>query len=227
MSYIQESYIKFCNLFEYPVKTKYHIPNYNPHSIYSEILCSLFNDEWQKPVQDNISYIKNKFNNHIPIGKKLYHCSLQHDLNFNDLKNKDRITFFGLDIVISLWYILEMNTFRSKTCNGKLYEFVVVKNIPFHILHELTDNPKDYDIYKTTGISCIHPQIAFHGDTESKPPYDLCIELAMNMKYFKDYIEVKQTYIVDPTILDNNKYKNGFNPVDSIIEIEMVSLISL
>ena len=227
MSYEQESYTSFYDLFEYPYKTKYGLPNYNPYSIYSDIFCSLFNDEWKKPVQDNISYIKNKFNNYIPIGKKLYHSSLNHELNFTNMKNKDRITFFGLDVVISLWYILEMNTFRSKTCNGKLYEFVVVKNIPFNILHELTDNPKDYDIYKRTGISCIHPQIAFHGNTESKPPYDLCIELAMNMKYFKDYIKLKQTYIVDPTILDNNKYKNDFNPIDSIIEIEMKSLISL
>ena len=211
-----ESYIKFCNRFQYPLKIK-STPNYNPYSL----CCNLFNYEWQVPVQDNISYIKNKFTNFITVGTKLYHGSLQHDLNFNDLKNKDQITFFGLDVVISLWYILEINTFRNKMRNGKLYEFVVVKDIPFNLLCELTDNPKDYNIYKKSAISCIHPQIAFHGDTESSPPYDLCIELAMNMKYFKDYIKLKQTYIVDPTILDDNKYKNDFNPVDSIIEIEL------
>ena len=202
------SFIKFCNLFEYPYKTKYPIPNYNPFDNFEIFRCN----EWQKPFQDNISYIKNKFDDYIPVGTKLYHGSLDNDLHFT----KERITFFGLDVVISLWYILEMSTFTSNKCNGKLYEFVVLKNIPFYILQKLTDNPKDYK----TEISCIHPQLAFHGDTFSNPPYDLCIELAMNMKY-KDYIKLKQTYIVDPTILYTNKYKNDFNPVDSIIEIEM------
>ena len=223
MYYEKESYIKFCNMFQYPLKTKYSIPKYNPYGLYSEICCNLFNDEWRNLVQNNITYIENKFTNCITVGSKLYHGSLQHDLNFNDLKNKEQITFFGLDVVISLWYILEMNTFRNKMCNGKLYEFVVVKEIPFNLLCELTDNPKDCNIYKKSAISCIHPQIAFHGDTESDPPYDLCIELAMNMKYFKDHIKLKQTYIVDPFVLHNNKYKNDFNPVDSIIEIELHS----
>lgn len=216
MYYEKESYIKFCNLFQYPLKTK-SIPNYNPYGLW----CNL-NDEWQAPVKDNISYIKSKFTDCITVGTKLYHGSLQHNLNFNDLKNKDRITFFGLDVVISLWYILEMNAL----CNGKLYEFVVVKDIPFNLLCELTDNPKDYNIYKKSAISCIHPQVAFHGDTDSGPPYDLCVELAMNVEYFKDYIKLKQTYIVDPFVLNNNKYKTDFNPVDSIIEIELQSFLS-
>ena len=216
----KESYIKFCNRFQYPLKTK-SIPTYNPHG-----LCCNLNDEWHALVQDNITYIKNKFTDCITVGTKLYHGSLQHDLNFNDLNNKDRITFFGLDVVISLWYILEINTFRNKMINGKLYEFDVVKDIPFNLLCELTNNPKDYNIYKKSAISCIHPQVAFHGDTDSGPPYDLCIELAMNVEYFKDYIKLKQTYIVDPFVLNNNKYKTDFNPVESIIEIELVELQS-
>lgn len=40
-------------------------------------------------------------------GIKLYHSSLNSELDF-DKFDKDKYTYFGLDIVISLWYILEM-----------------------------------------------------------------------------------------------------------------------
>jgi hypothetical protein len=46
------------------------------------------------------------------------------------------------------------------------------------------------------------------------------------MKYFKDFIQIKHTYLVDPRILYNNTTKlfKQFNPVDSITGIELSNI---
>lgn len=101
---------------------------------------------------------------------------------------------------------------------GKLYEFNVVKPIPIYLLTELYDHPKGNSTCKEK--ACIHVQMAYHGDPSAPPPYDLSTEVTMNMKYFKDYIQLTKTYLVNTNILYDNRYKlfNEFNPVEAIIE---------
>jgi hypothetical protein len=100
---------------------------------------------------------------------------------------------------------------------GKLYEFNVTQPIPFYLLEELYDHPKGNRICRKN--ACVHPQLAFHGTTEEDPPYDLSIEVTMNTKYFNDYIQLSQTYLVDTNILYDNRSKlfSEFNPVEAII----------
>jgi hypothetical protein len=175
--------------------------------------------QWNAPITRNIHYIKETFpDGYLPIGTKLYHGSLE-QLDFRALK-RDRITFFGLDVVISLWYILELSGKHVNTI-GKLYEFNVITPIPIRLLEPLYDNPKGDLGCRKEKIACIHPQLAFHGDVDTSPPYDLCIELAMNMKYFKDYVQLTQTYNVDTRILYTNRRAlfTEFNPVEAITGI--------
>ena len=196
--------------FVYPIP--FPVPLSNPYD-YPEVPV-----EWETPITNTLMHISELVeNNHIPIDTKLYHGSLDHHLDFNRL-TRDEITFFGIDVVISLWYIFEMQL-HSHFKLGKLYECVVIKPIPVKIITDLFDNPKENESCISEPIGCIHPQISFHGDGNSGPPCDLSIELSMNMKYFKDYIKVVKTYVVDPSILYENidKSFSEFNPIQSII----------
>ena len=206
--------------FVYPIKND--VPLSDPYSFLTYLPFTGINSQWKKPVEKVVHYISKKIidsNNCIPVGTKLYHGSLDHNLSFS----KDIITFFGIDVIISLWYILELkdNSWWSSPKLGKLYEFVVTKPIPVILIKELTNNPKESRICYRENIACIHPQITFHNkDDISTPPKDLCIEVTFNMKYFKENISLKKTYLVDPSILSKNRYKSlqQFNPVKSIVE---------
>jgi len=219
--------------FVYPQIPNNELPRSNPYGISSTILpWKWINKKWDIPIQHNIDYIKKTFSDvdgrlYLPIGTRLYHGSINQDLDFRSLKN-DRITFFGLDIIIALWYILERQRSYIHFRKGKIYEFIVVEPIPLYLLFELYDNPKDNSHCSKEGIACIHPQIVFHGDESTEPPYDLSIELTMNMKYFKDYIKLRHTHIVDPAILYDNRNKlfSEFDPTKSITDIELSDMKS-
>lgn len=207
--------------FVYPIISNDHLPKLNPYGMLSFLPWNWMYTQWDEPITRNNNYIKEKYaDGYLPIGTKLYHGSLE-QLDFKALK-RDRITFFGLDVVISLWYILELSG-KYVTTIGKLYEFKVIKPIPLMLLEPLYDHPKGDPYCRRTQIACIHPQLAFHGSVDTSPPYDLSIELTMNMKYFKDHIQLTQTYIVDTSILYNNRRAlfTEFNPVEAITGIEV------
>jgi hypothetical protein len=208
--------------FVYPIEND--VPLSDPYSLLTYVPFTGINTQWKKPVEKVVDYISKEIidsNNCIPVGTKLYHGSLDHNLTFS----KDMITFFGIDVIISLWYILELSDMSwSSRKLGKLYEFVVTKPIPVILIKELTSNPKETGRCYREKIACIHPQITLHDKRASMfttpVPKDLSIEVTFNMKYFKENISLKKTYLVDPSILDRNRYSTfqKFNPVKSIIE---------
>ncbi len=205
----------------YPIISNNELPTINPYDL---TLKEMDKYGWDEPYQENIKYIQKTFSdNVIPVGTILYHGSNEHNLNFNELK-KDRITFFGLDFVISIWYILELNGgFRmfTKYKHGMLYEFKVIEPIPIHLIHRLYDHPNGVSICNKEKIACIHPQIGFHGSsTRTYPPFELGIEVTMNMKHFKNHIQLIKTHVVDVNILRENKYFlfNKFDPKKAILE---------
>ena len=207
--------------FVYPIIPNNKLPKSNPHGSGLDFFLpwSWVHKQWDDPITRNINYIQEQFpDDYLPVGTKLYHGSLE-QLDFKAMK-KDRITFFGLDVVISLWYILELSGEEVDTI-GKLYEFIVVEPIPLRLLEPFYSHPKEDIQCRKDPIACIHPQLAYHGDTDTSPPYDLCIEITMNMKYFKDYIQLTQTYEVDTMILYTNRRKlfTEFNPVQAITGI--------
>ena len=208
--------------FVYPIKTT--IPKSNPYGVLSWFTGV---KDWDNSVGEVVTYISTHVvdsSGSIPIGTKLYHGSLDHDLTFS----KDRITFFGIDVVISLWYILELNTKSWGGYKiGKLYEFVVSRPIPVTIINKLKDNPSENRICLQKTTACIHPQVSIHDASSSvfdSSPKDLCIELTLNMNYYRDHLVLKKTYIVDPAVLDKNKNKpfEEFNPIESIVKTNII-----
>ena len=184
--------------FEYPF-----IPNDmlldQPHDVYGS-------DKWKGYTAYNVAQLKDKFpNNIIPVGTKLYHGSMDGNIKFDQPK----LTFFGRDVVISLWILPEQRRSRmqeyyfkeygyylpremvdlyNKTHKiGYLYEFEVVKEIEFHLIEKLSDHPPAVEICKTK--PCLHSQIG-----PDAPKYNLSTELTMDMKYYKDYIQLNKNY---------------------------------
>ena len=123
--------------FTYPVV--FNLPTTNPHltSPWHSLFTSDNLKEWRGPRDAVLAHIRTSVirDGVLPAGTKLYHGSLDPHLDFS----KDRITFFGLDVVISLWYILEMHLWKRKVFQGTLYEFVTTRDIPVKVLTIITD----------------------------------------------------------------------------------------
>jgi hypothetical protein len=118
---------------------------------------------------------------YLPKGTKLYHGSLDFYLMFDPsciTCSPNRLTFFGLDITLALWYLYELNL-RQHKGYGVIYEFEVVEDIPVHILDEIDEHPFDNKECSRKGVACIHPQYAYHGSTVNFG--ELSIELTMNL----------------------------------------------
>ena len=124
-------------------------------------------------------------NGNLRKGTKLYHSTLNADLDF-DKFDKNMKTFFGLDIVISLWYILEMaESNEQKTGDlpqyGYLYEFELTKPLKVDkYIENIGEHPSGVAICEDSLGVCVHPQITFHGISRfDQGPFDLSIEITM------------------------------------------------
>lgn len=128
---------------------------------------------------------------YIPVGTKLYHSSFEYYQKFD----KDCFTYFGIDIIIALWYLFELSGHNNY---GYIYEFNVIKDIPVYIMKKITDHPKetsknDGTICQKKEIACIHPQYAYHGyplDVNENDK-EISTELTMNLKHYQigEYIK--------------------------------------
>jgi hypothetical protein len=260
---MSHNFRSFKGSFIYPPKLG-KLPKSNPHSIFDlsqYIPKSLIPNEWEKPIKITNAYIDTILdkNGCIPAGTKLYHGSTKSDLKFTT----NKITFFGIDVLISLWYILEMRfdkiqrleeyhehvrkqyssknsrTHKSshthknsssinkiqKKIYGTLYEFITTKPIRVtNKIIELSNNPKNNGNCQKENV-CIHPQIIYHGDPDSPPPYDLGVEVTLDVSKYRDSMKLNKKYSVNPMILYINRFKefSEFNPVDAIEDIEMTN----
>ena len=118
-------------------------------------------------------------------GLKLYHSSLDSNLDFDNF-DKDKYTFFGLDIVISLWYILEMSESQEEKTGelpkyGYLYEFELKEPLKVNkYLEYIGQHPSEDDDCRIKLGVCVHPQITFHGNSRfNQGPFDLSIEVTL------------------------------------------------
>ena len=128
---------------------------------------------------------------YIPVGTKLYHSSFKYYQTFD----RDCFTYFGIDIIIALWYLFELSGHNNY---GYIYEFNVIQDIPVYIMKKITDHPKetsknDGTICQNEKIACIHPQYAYHGYPLDMNENDkeMSTELTMNLKNYQigKYIE--------------------------------------
>lgn len=195
--------------------------------------------QWEKPVQEMLDYY-NTFlhydkdgNIFLKKGTKLYHGSIYYPFLTH---RKDKITFFGLDAVISLWYILEETlTKYDNQCyqqnskqidiGGYLYEFVLKQDLKItKIIPTLTQNPKsDKECKKNSKTVCIHPQISFHGGdgVTSRVPanlFDLCNEITLRYSEYHSIIgEPINVYSVNAFELYQHRSDLNYHPFQSII----------
>jgi hypothetical protein len=161
---------------------------------------------------------------YIPKGTRLYHGSLDFNLQFTD----DRITFFGIDIIISLWYLLEL---RRDNKYGVIYEFEVVEDIPVYVLENITNHPYNWGgkgaKCRIKEFACIHPQYAYHGTPDNFG--ELSSEITINLSYdlfkhsIKEIIHPKTNkpviYVVDLDKLEEYRTAGNFtihqfNPIE-------------
>lgn len=166
---------------------------------------------------------------YLPKGTKLYHGSLDFYLTFDPscmTCASNRLTFFGLDITISLWYLYELNLRQDKQF-GVIYEFDVVEDIPVYDLEDIEEqHPFDVKQCSVKGVACIHPQYAYHGQPGDYG--ELSMELTMNLsderlrrsirRSIHPVQEIPITYVVNLKRLEEMaKYGkltvHNFNPI--------------
>ena len=223
-----------------PVK-KYSKPNINPyghgmHIFHKEYWTyKLTKDEakWCSIVEEQAKYLKDyiKINKGcIPKGTKIYHGSLVSSYSVLKDKNildnifykKNKKTFFGLDSVISIWYILELqyNILKyPEPINGYLYEIELIRDLPIsHIIEKLLLDDKFDDIFKDDKNICIKPQIGFHNNIRIyKGEFDMCVEIILDYHEFKEYLKLINIYEIDAKILIKNKDKKNWDCRRSLI----------
>ena len=128
---------------------------------------------------------------YIPKGTKLYHGSFTYYQKFD----RDQHTFFGIDIIIALWYLFEQSEKEAlgfyDENYGYIYEFDVIKDIPIHIYNRINPNPKNNPICMEKEIACIHPQYAYRGNSATTNQKEMSTELTINLQHYKigEYIE--------------------------------------
>ena len=158
---------------------------------------------------------------YIPKGTKLYHGSFIYYQNFDKVQH----TYFGIDIIIALWYLHE--TAPSNINYGYIYEFDVIKDIPVYILNSIDNHPKNVTICKDKQIACIHPQYAYRAHPPHTNEKEMSTELTMNLNQYKigEYIErtihpktkSEIIYLVSIErlldIADKNKNFSEYNPI--------------
>jgi hypothetical protein len=201
--------------FVYPIAHDKPLPNTDPNDIVSWALHKV-SDPWYEYTQRVDEHIKQNIldkDSHIPIGTKLYHCTYWQD----SIMTNPNLMFFGIDVVISLWYLAEQYNPNKPDQKGILYEFVVTKPIPTILLEGLLDNSKE-SFSCWWDKACIHPQITYHS-RKFAPPYDLGIEVTFYLKYYKDSIQLRKTYSVDTQMLLDNQEKTfkEWNPTLAIV----------
>tara|TARA_Y100000389_G_scaffold201820_1_gene245450 strand:+ start:1656 stop:2507 length:852 start_codon:yes stop_codon:yes gene_type:complete len=190
-------------------------------------------EEWKPLVRKMMRHyekviIKRGNKMYLPKGTKLYHGSLEYPFlpASKSKANTGRMTFFGLDIDISLWYILELIEMEKykKTIGfnrfGFLYLFVVTQDIEIHKLIDLiNDNPKEIRSCKKLGNVCLHPQVAFRGEVFNSPSiYKLSSELTLHYQRYEKHLKLDKLYIVDPLLLEMNKNDPKWKVRNSIIK---------
>ena len=215
--------------------------NYSGFTGFFRELFQYDQSDWIDPIKNTLSYyesllIEKNGGLFLPKGTLLYHGSLHYSDFKNSLELLDdptKITFFGLDATISIWYVLELiemliyklynkSDIETELYNryGYLYVFELTDDLPVHdILKSLSQNPKEHSTCIRRNTVCLHPQVNFRGLNKRPDIYELSSEVTFHYSDFKNSLELTDTYLVDPLILFQNKYNTYYDPRQSVILI--------
>jgi hypothetical protein len=199
-------------------------------------------EEWEGPIKEILAWYNKilmqkdgKF--YLKKNTKLYHGSITYPF-LGGQSNPNRMTFFGLDAIISIWYVLEeyllkndSKCFRKNQQKvpryGYLYEFELKEDLEItKIIKLLVSNPRNNAICRQKKEAvCLHPQVSFHGvDSYYRTlpnNFDLCNELTLHYDFHKNIIGIpKRIFMIDPIRLYENRKNSNFNPIHSIVSID-------
>lgn len=164
---------------------------------------------------------------YLPKGTILYQGSLNYPFQPGSVSTGDKnaITFLGLDIDISMWYIYELIMNKQFTLKdfkryGFLYAFKLLEDLPItHVIDKLYLNPKEQKKCKETDSTCLHPQVSFRGsDFNYVVGSKLHTELTLNYNSYEDSFEIIRVYIVDGLHLHVNHGYTDYNVREAILQ---------
>ena len=174
---------------------------------------------------------------YLPKGTILYQGSLNYPFQPGSVSTGDKnaITFLGLDMDISMWYIYELimnqqynlKSLKDKFTGSKsfkrygfVYVFKLLDDLPItHIIDKLHINPKDQKKCKGTDSTCLHPQVSFRGpDFNYVIGSKLHTELTLNYNSYEDSFEIIRVYIVDGLQLHVNHGYTDYNVREAILQ---------
>ena len=196
------------------------LPNYNP-TMWDTLVKKMMSH------YDKILIVKGD-KKYLPKGTKLYHADIQYPFTpgSKSTDNKDNMTFFGLDIDIAIWYILELVEIEKfkKDNNfsrfGFLYMFVLQEDLELSkIIDIIRDNPKEIRECRHKNNVCLHPQVAFRGRVETAPQvYKLCSEVTLFYQNYSEILLLDKIYVIDPLLLELHKNNKDWKPRNAIIK---------
>ena len=213
----------------------HHLKDTLTHNPFERSLYQSFmnkdKDEWIDLRDRILVYMEDQLievdgHKYLPKGTMLYHGSLEYPFLSGSYKNK--MTFFGLDTTISLWYILELmqdsaSIFKKQYPRfGYLYASRLKKDLPVtKIIKTIYKNPKESfhcRMYKES--VCIGPQVSIRGRFHTEMPdlYNISIELTLFYNHYKDYFELDSVYLVDPLALKMHDKDVDFEPQKAILQ---------
>ena len=213
----------------------HHLKDTLTHNPFERSLYQSFmnkdKDEWIDLRDRILVYMEDQLievdgHKYLPKGTMLYHGSLEYPFLSDSYKNK--MTFFGLDTTISLWYILELmqdsaSIFKKQYPRfGYLYAFRLKKDLPVtKIIKTIHKNPKDswHCRMNKEGV-CIGPQVSVRGKFHKGMPdlYNISIELTLFYNHYKDYFELDSVYLIDPLALKIHDEDVDFEPQKAILQ---------
>ena len=177
-------------------------------------------------------------------GTRLFHGSRFNSTPAEMFSSKSRITFFGAEPKISLWYLLETcannvgacdsispciapdkgvcyfdeSTQTLKSVVGYLYTMELVKDLPiFKYWNFINLHPSAAKGCKA-GV-CIHPQIAYRGGSFSASDFhDLSIEITLPFVEYESYFQLTNKQIVNVSSLALHMNDPDYNAKDAILQ---------
>ena len=125
----------------------------------------------------------------IPVDTVLWHGTTREEPVFHP----SRVTFFGLEPMISVWYTLEEAEKKVYSGPAFVYQYRVIKPILLdRYIPTIAEHP---------GVeTCLHPQVVLHGYSNYNAlmgPFDLSVELTLQDKDL-ECIQLEKRYLVEP-----------------------------
>lgn len=151
-------------------------------------------------IDEKYNHDQNTSKNILAKGTTVYRGTL-----FNTLYNPNStgLIFFGLDVVISTWILLEnynglKEEDKAAKTHGFIHEFKLARDLPYEYISDVGCNPENA-AQKCNPMPCVHPQVILHTGSGGCDDYkEVGTELTLPLKYVnKCWLTYVNTYKVE------------------------------